>query len=140
MGVSKMSPRDSFLDLIPVSDRATKIFFGRLRALAPHLPIDDASADRHGPQLARALALGLESIEREGAAERFGRRLGYLAAKQGVLPDSYESILESILWTVKLMLGDRYTQELDSYWRASVEELLRCMRAGAFGLPRVSIV
>lgn len=116
--------QNSFWDIVPVSEHAAALFYGRLFELDPSLRgLFHVSMEEQGRKLMKMLAVAVHSLDRLDeivpAVEALGRR----HADYGVRPQDYDTVGLALLWTLGQALGERFTAELESAW-AEVYALL----------------
>lgn len=109
----------SFWDIVPVSEHAAALFYGRLFELDPYLRgMFKISMEEQGRKLMKMIAVAVHSLDRLDdiipAVEDLGRRhAGY-----GVREQDYDTVGLALLWTLGQAFGDKFTQELEAAWTA----------------------
>jgi hemoglobin-like flavoprotein len=122
--------QESWARIVP--DATAKVFYGRLFELDPSLrPLFPSDLVAQGRKLMTMLAMvvnGLNDLERILPAIRdSGRRhTGY-----GVKDEHYETVGNTLLWTLERVLGDAFTEDTRRAWIAIYELLANEMKAAA---------
>ncbi len=107
----------SFVRLIPYSEVAVRVFWERLLLIDPSLKGSlESSLGRERDQLAKALALMIESLRDPRRLRRYSQFLGYRYGRNGIGPESYVSIQDAMLWTLQHLVPDVSEATMDA-WR-----------------------
>jgi hemoglobin-like flavoprotein len=131
--------QNSFWDIVPVSEHAAALFYGRLFELDPTLrALFQVSLEEQGRKLMKMLAVAVHSLDRLDdivpAVEALGRR----HAQYGVRERDYDTVGLALLWTLGQALGDRFTSELEAAWTA-VYALLATTALNAAELEEIAV-
>ena len=109
--------QDSFAKVVPISDEAAALFYGRLFEIAPELkPLFHGDMTEQGRKLMSTLAVvvnGLSHLETilPAASALAKRHVGY-----GVKAEHYAPVGAALLWTLERGLGTQWTPELAAAW------------------------
>ena len=106
--------QESFAKVVPISQQASAMFYGRLFEIAPSVkPLFRGDIEEQGLPAASALAK---------------RHIDY-----GVKATDYESVGAALLWTLERGLGPQWTAELKAAWTEAYTVLADFMIAEAYG-------
>ena len=109
--------RDSWKMVVPISDQAAALFYGRLFELDPSLSkLFKGDMKSQGRKLMAMINTAVSKIDEietiVGAVQDLGRRhIGY-----GVEEPHYATVGEALLWTLEQGLGDAFTAETKAAW------------------------
>ena len=109
--------QESFAKVVPISEQAAALFYGRLFEIAPSVkPLFRGDMTEQGRKLMATLAVvvnGLTNLETilPAASALAKRHVGY-----GVKPIHYPIVGEALLWTLQRGLGADWTPELAEAW------------------------
>lgn len=124
--------QDSWAKVVPISETAADLFYGRLFEIAPEVkPMFKADIKEQGKKLMQMIGVAvgaltkLESIV--PAVQDLGRRhVGY-----GVSDSHYDTVAEALLWTLDKGLGEEFTPEVKEAWVITYTTLADVMKAAA---------
>ncbi len=103
--------------VLPISDKAAELFYGRLFEIAPEVkPLFKSNMEEQGKKLMQMINTAVNNIEHVDkiipALQDLGKRhVGY-----GVSEDHYTMVAEALLWTLEQGLGDAFTEEVKAAW------------------------
>jgi nitric oxide dioxygenase len=126
--------QDSFAKVVPISEQAAALFYGRLFEIAPSVkPLFRGDMKEQGRKLIATLAIvvgGLSNLQAilPAASALAKRHVGY-----GVSAADYPPVGESLLWTLERGLGPAWTSELAAAWSAAYGILSTYMIEEAYG-------
>ena len=109
--------QESFAKVVPISEQAAALFYGRLFEIAPSVkPLFRGDMTEQGRKLMATLAVvvnGLTNLETilPAASALAKRHVGY-----GVKPIHYPIVGEALLWTLERGLGADWRPELAEAW------------------------
>jgi hemoglobin-like flavoprotein len=124
----------SFAKVVPISEQAAALFYGRLFEIAPEVkPLFSGDMREQGRKLMGTLAVvvnGLSNLDAilPAASALAKRHVGY-----GVTPGDYTTVGEALLWTLERGLGSAWTQELAIAWSTAYATLSQFMIGEAYG-------
>ncbi len=124
----------SFAEVVPISEQAAAIFYGRLFEIAPEVkPLFRGDLEEQGRKLMAMLAAvvnGLGNLESvlPAASALAKRHIDY-----GVNAADYEPVGAALLWTLERGLGPKWTPELATAWTAAYAVLSGFMISEAYG-------
>ena len=126
--------QDSFAKLVPISEQAAMLFYGRLFEIAPTVkPLFRGDLTEQGRKLMATLGVvvnGLADLESvlPAASALAKRHVDY-----GVKAADYAPVGAALLWTLEKGLGDQWTPELATAWGAAYAILSDFMIGEAYG-------
>ncbi|MFG1227385.1 globin family protein [Xanthobacter wiegelii] len=128
--------QDSFRKVVPISDTAAALFYGRLFEIAPEVkPLFKGDMSLQGAKLMATLGLvvaGLNDLSKiVPAAESLARKhVGY-----GVKDEHYTPVGAALIWTLEQGLGPDFTPETKAAWIEAYAILSSVMIAAAAKAP-----
>ncbi len=118
--------------VVPISDQAAALFYGRLFELDPELkPMFKSDIREQGKKLMTMITVAVRGLGDLGklvsAVEDLGRRhVGY-----GVRKKDYDTVATALLWTLEKGLGPEFTPEVKEAWVETYTILATTMQEGA---------
>ena len=118
--------------MVPISDKAAELFYGRLFELDPSLKaLFPNDMMEQGKKLMKMIATAVNGLDRlteiVPAVEALGERhVGY-----GVKDEHYDTVGEALIWTLATGLGDEFTDEVESAWVTVYTILADTMKGAA---------
>jgi hemoglobin-like flavoprotein len=118
----------SFVELIPVSDQATSIFYHKLFELDPstRLLFRDAGREQ-GVRLMGALSTIVRHLGNPGLILPTLEQLAVCHAAYGVAERHYDTIGRALLWTVEQAFGPDFTPPVREAWQTAYSDLASVM-------------
>jgi hemoglobin-like flavoprotein len=131
--------QQSFSNVVPISDQAAVMFYGRLFEIAPQVksmfPAD--MTEQRGKLMATLTAvvngLGNLSSILPAASALAKRHVAY-----GARPEHYPVVGAALLWTLEKGLGNGWTPEVADAWKAAYATLSGFMISQAYGSPQAA--
>jgi nitric oxide dioxygenase len=126
--------QDSFRFVVPISDQAAALFYGRLFEIAPEIkPLFRGDMAEQGRKLMATLGAVVDSLGNleailPAASAIAQRHVGY-----GVKAADYVPVGAALLWTLEKGLGGRWTPQLALAWGAAYALLSDYMIGEAYG-------
>ena len=125
--------QSSFETFVVDIDQAAALFYSRVFEIDPALrPMFRNDMHIMGRKLMQTLVFAvnaLNSLEEIGSQMRV---LGKRHTLYGVKQADFVTIGEALFWTLKKVLGEAYTPEVDEAWRAMYQILAESAIEGAF--------
>jgi hemoglobin-like flavoprotein len=118
--------------VVPISDQAATLFYGRLFELDPQLkPLFSTDIKEQGRKLMTMITAAVRGLSDLGrlvpVVEDLGRRhVGY-----GVKDSHYDTVGAALLWTLEQGLGPAFTAEVKEAWAAVYNILASTMKKAA---------
>lgn len=124
----------SFADVVPISDTAAALFYGRLFALDPALR-HMFRGDLHdqGRKLMAMLRVVVTGLDRIDTLVPAVRALGRRHATYGVADEHYATVGAALLWTLEQGLGSLFTPSHEAAWAAAYGLLAETMQQASQG-------
>ena len=122
--------------VVPISDQAAALFYGRLFELDPALkPMFKTDIKEQGKKLMTMITTAVRGLKDLGrlvpAVQDLGRRhTGY-----GVKEEHYTTVGSALLWTLEKGLGDAFTPEVKEAWTTTYTVLATTMKDAAKQVP-----
>jgi len=126
--------QESFAKVVPISEQAAALFYGRLFEIAPAVKLlFRGDMAEQGRKLMATLAVvvnGLSNLETilPAASALAKRHVAY-----GVKAADYEPVGEALLWTLERGLGKQWTPNLAAAWTGAYALLSEYMIGEAYG-------
>jgi hemoglobin-like flavoprotein len=126
--------QESFANVVPISDQAAALFYGRLFETAPTLkPLFRGDMTEQGRKLMKTLGVvvnGLANLESvlPAASALAKRHIDY-----GVKAVDYAPVGAALLWTLERGLGEQWTPQLATAWTEAYTILSDFMITEAYG-------
>jgi nitric oxide dioxygenase len=126
--------QQSFAKVVPISEQAAIMFYGRLFEIAPAVkPLFRGDMTEQGRKLMATLSAvvtGLANLESllPAASALAKRHAGY-----GVKVAHYQPVGAALLWTLERGLGEEWTPQLAAAWTEAYAILANFMISEAYG-------
>jgi hemoglobin-like flavoprotein len=126
--------QESFARVVPISEQAAALFYGRLFEIAPALkPLFRGDMTEQGRKLMATLGVvvnGLADLESvlPAASALAKRHVDY-----GVEAADYQPVGAALLWTLERGLGEQWTPQLATAWTEAYTILSSFMIVEAYG-------
>jgi hemoglobin-like flavoprotein len=124
--------QQTFRKVVPISEAAAELFYGRLFELDPSLKaLFKGDMKEQGRKLMHMIGVavaGLNNLDSiVPAVQDLGRRhVGY-----GVVDAHYTSVRSALLWTLGQGLGSEFTPEAEAAWAETYDLLASVMQRAA---------
>jgi hemoglobin-like flavoprotein len=121
--------RSSWSAVVPISDAAAGLFYGRLFELDPTIERLFRRADmaRQRTVLMGTLAVVVKGLDKLEAIVPAVQALGRRHAGYGVRAEHYDTVGAALLWTLERGLGDAFDLETRDAWAAAYGTLASVM-------------
>lgn len=114
----------SFAKVVPISDDAGRIFYGRLFNVAPEVrPLFRGDLDEQARKLMMMLGTVVNGLKNLDAIIPAAKALAVRHVAYGVEPAHYAPVGEALLWTLEQGLGDDFDAETRDAWTAAYTTL-----------------
>jgi len=124
--------QETWEQVVPISDQAATLFYGRLFELDPQLkPLFSTDIKEQGRKLMTMITAAVRGLNDLGklvpVVEDLGRRhVGY-----GVQDSHYDTVGAALLWTLEKGLGAAFTEEVKEAWATVYTVLATTMKKAA---------
>jgi hemoglobin-like flavoprotein len=125
--------QDSWAKVLPISDQAAALFYGRLCELEPsYRRLFTTDQEEQGRKLMQLISIAVNGLPMLDtivpAVEELGRRhLDY-----DVTEEMYGTVGAALLWTLDKGLGDAFTPEIEEAWTETYNTLADVMKSAAY--------
>lgn len=126
--------QDSFRKVVPISDVAADLFYGRLFEVAPEVkPMFKGDIKEQGRKLMATLGVVVAGLTRLETVLPAASALAKKHVSYGVKAEHYPIVGGALLWTLERGLGDAWKPELADAWTTAYGTLSGYMIAEAYG-------
>lgn len=124
--------QESWKDIIPISETAAELFYGKLFELDPDVrPLFTSDIKEQGRKLMQMIGIAVNGLTRldeiTPAVEQLGER--HVAYK--VKDAHYNSVGAALLWTLDQGLGEKFTPAVQEAWALTYGTLAEVMKNAA---------
>ena len=124
----------TFRSVVPISDTAAELFYGRLFELDPSLrPLFKGDMKLQGKKLMQMIGTAVASLRDLPTLVPIVEALGRKHVGYGVKPEHYDTVGAALLWTLGKGLGDAYTPAVNEAWTETYTTLATVMKTAAYG-------
>jgi len=124
--------KNSWKQVVPIADQAAVLFYGKLLELDPSLkPMFKGDMTAQGQKLTRMISIAVEGLDNLDDIVPAIQDLGVKHLEYGVKNSQYDTVGESLLWTLGQGLGDAFTTEVMSAWTDVYDLLASTMKDAA---------
>jgi hemoglobin-like flavoprotein len=124
--------KETFAKVVPISDRAAALFYGRLFELDPSLrSLFPTDIREQGKKLMQMLGYCVGKLDALDELVPAVKELGRKHAGYGAEEEDYATVGGALLWTLEQGLGAAFTPEVKTAWTAVYELLAATMLEGA---------
>lgn len=132
-----MTPEDiacvktTWTKLIPEAENVATLFYGRLFESYPELrPLFKGDMEEQGRRIMGTIHSTIIRLEDLEPLLPVLRASGARHAGYGVSAVDYDKMADALHWTLEQVLGEDFTPEVRSAWRAVYNEVAAAMQAG----------
>jgi hemoglobin-like flavoprotein len=126
--------QDSLKKVVPISDVAADLFYGRLFEVAPQVrPMFKGDMKEQGRKLMATLGVVVTGLTRLETVLPAASALAKQHVSYGVKAEHYPIVGGALLWTLEKGLGEAWTPELASAWTTAYGTLSGYMISEAYG-------
>ena len=109
--------QDSFAKVVPISEKASALFYQRLFEIAPEVrPLFNTAMPDQGRKLMSMLNELVRNLNNLESMIPTAEALAVRHVCYGVVPKYYESVGQSLIWTLEQGLGDDFTPATREAW------------------------
>ncbi len=120
--------QDSFNEVIPISDQAAELFYGRLFSQNPQFKaLFSGDMKDQGKKLMQHLNMVVRGLNKLDQIVPAVQSLGRKHVEYGVQPEDYAAVGEALIWTLEQGLGRSFTREVREAWLAAYKVLAATM-------------
>jgi hemoglobin-like flavoprotein len=126
--------QESFTKVVPISEQAATLFYGRLFEIAPEVkPLFRGDMKEQGRKLMATLAVVVNGLGNLASILPAASALAKRHVDYGVKPSHYQPVGAALLWTLERGLGDQWTPDLNVAWSDAYALLSQFMIDEAYG-------
>ena len=126
--------QESFAKVIPISEQAAALFYGRLFELSPSVkPLFRGDIAEQGRKLMATLAVVVNGLSNLEAILPAASALAKRHVAYGVKAEHYPPVGAALLWTLERGLGPQWTPQLAAAWGEAYGVLSDFMIGEAYG-------
>lgn len=124
--------QESFKKVVPISDKAAEIFYGKLFEMDPSLkPLFKGDMKDQGKKLMSMIGVAVNGLTNLEAIVPAVQNLGKNHVRYGVKDEHYDTVGGALLDTLAVGLGDDFTPEVKSAWTEVYTVLATTMKDAA---------
>jgi len=118
--------------VVPISDQAATLFYGRLFELDPQLkPLFSTDIKEQGKKLMTMITAAVRGLNDLGKLVPVVQDLGRRHVGYGVTDSHYDTVGSALIWTLDKGLGPAFTPEVKESWVAVYTVLATTMKDAA---------
>ncbi|UCE75831.1 MAG: hemin receptor [Gammaproteobacteria bacterium] len=127
-----MLVKSSWEKVLPISDKAAELFYGRLFELDPDLKsLFKGDMEEQGRKLMRMISTAVAALDRLEAIVPAVQQLGVRHVGYGVKDEHYDTVGAALLWTLQQGLGEGFTADVKEAWTSVYGVLAGTMKSAA---------
>ncbi len=125
----KLLVQDTWEKVVPISDKAAELFYGKLFELDTDLKPMFANSDmaEQGKKLMQMIGAAVKGLDSLGELVPAVQGLGKRHIKYGVKDEHYDTVAAALLDTLDKGLGDDFTEETKEAWTVTYTTLANLM-------------
>jgi len=124
--------KSSWEKVIPISDKAAVLFYGKLFGLDPSLkPLFKGDMEEQGKKLMRMIGIAVNGLDRLEEIVPAVQELGVRHISYGVKAEHYDTVGAALLYTLEAGLGDMFTDDVKEAWATVYGILADTMKTAA---------
>ncbi len=125
--------QDSWKQVLPISEKAAELFYGRLFEIAPEVqPYFKGDMTEQGRKLMAMINTAVNALNELESVVPAIQEMGVRHVAYGVKPEDYDSVGAALIWTLEAGLGDAFTDEVKDAWVKVYTTLADTMKAAAY--------
>jgi len=125
--------QDSWKQVLPISEKAAELFYGRLFEIAPEVkPYFKGDMTEQGRKLMAMINTAVNALTQLETVVPAVQEMGVRHVAYGVKPEDYDSVGAALIWTLEAGLGDAFTDEVKDSWVKVYTTLADTMKAAAY--------
>ena len=109
--------KDSWLKVLPITETAAELFYGKLFELDPSLkPMFKGDMKEQGRKLMAILNTAVNALEKLDTIVPAVQEMGRRHVDYGVKDEHYDTVGEALIWTLSAGLKDDFTEDTKAAW------------------------
>lgn len=128
--------QQSFAKIAPIADHTADQFYDRLFETAPTVrPMFPEDLTVQKQKLMQMLSIAVTNLHQVETIVQAVEQLGRRHAGYGAKPEHYDTVGETLLWTLKQELGDGFAPDVEEAWTATYAMIAGVMKSAAADIP-----
>ncbi len=124
--------KSSWSRLVPVSEQAAALFYGRLFELAPELKqLFKSDMEEQGRKLMAMINTAVSSLDKFETIVPAVQDMGRRHVDYGVKDKDYDTVGAALIWTLEHGLGDAFTDDVKGAWLEAYTLIATTMKDAA---------
>jgi hemoglobin-like flavoprotein len=125
--------RSTWVHVLPISDEAARLFYGRLFEIDPSTKPLFASTDmaEQGRKLMQMIDIVVAALDHLDRIRPAIEDLGLRHADYGVKDGHYDTVGAALVWTLEQGLGENFTPETGEAWAETYGVMATIMKDAA---------
>ena len=120
--------QDSWAKVEGIADQAAALFYDRLFSTDPALkPLFKGNMEEQGKKLMTMIGVAVKGLDKLDTIVPAVQKLGARHKDYGVKPADYDTVAQSLLWTLGQGLGDAFDGDTEAAWTAAYTILATTM-------------
>lgn len=125
--------QESWKQVLPISDKAAELFYGRLFEIAPEVkPYFKGDMAEQGKKLMAMINTAVNSLNELETVVPAVQAMAVRHVDYGVKPEDYDSVGAALIWTLDTGLGDAFTDDVRDAWVKVYTTLADVMKTAAY--------
>ena len=125
--------QDSWKQVLPISDQAAELFYGRLFELEPsYRRLFTTDPTEQGRKLMQMITVAVNGLNRLDTIVPAVEELGLRHLDYDVTEEMYDTVGEALLWTLEQGLGEAFTVDVEMAWIETYQTLADVMKSAAY--------
>ena len=122
----------SWEKVVPISEQAAELFYGRLFQLDPSLErLFSGDMKDQGRKLMKIITMVVRGLQRFDQLKFHVWQLGRRHSLYEVKPEHYQTVATALLWTLEQGLGTDFTEDVKAAWVEAYTITAGVMQDGA---------
>jgi len=124
--------QQSWEKVVPISEDAAELFYGRLFELDPSLRrMFSGDIKEQGRKLMKIITMVVRGLQRFEQLKTHVWQLGRRHSVYDVKPEHYQTVATALLWTLEQGLGPAFTPQVKDAWVEAYTIIAGVMQDGA---------
>lgn len=124
--------KSSWAQVIPISDKAAELFYGKLFELDPSVKsLFSGDMGEQGKKLMKMVGTAVNGLDRLDEIVPAVQQLGVRHIAYGVKDEHYTTVGSALLWTLETGLGEAFTEDTKEAWTTLYGVLADTMKSAA---------
>lgn len=124
--------KDSWAKVMPISDQAAALFYGKLFEIDPELKsLFPNDMEEQGKKLMKMINTAVNGLDRLDEIVPAVESLGERHVDYGVKDEDYDTVGEALIWTLGQGLGEEFTDDVKGSWVTVYTILADTMKGAA---------